>query len=103
MIISPLILSAVYEYNMEAVYYFSSVFPIIAGCIMGYVSTWKNARELGKASLEKKEEVKKEDVELQSVEVDKEKEDTKEKEVAEEKEIVTDENTSNTSQSAKEL
>ena len=74
MIISPLILSSIYEYNIEAVYYFSSAFPAIACIIMIYISTWKNARELGKSSQSNTEkDMKNVNTELKTVEVNKEK------------------------------
>ena len=43
-------LSAIYPYNKEAIYYFSSIFGLIGVCIMGYVSTWPNAKVIGKKS-----------------------------------------------------
>ena len=73
MIISPLILSSIYEYNIEAIYYFSSAFPAIACIIMIYISTWKNARELGKSSQSNTEKDMKNDIELKTIEVNKEK------------------------------
>ena len=73
MIISPLILSSIYEYNIEAVYYFSSAFPAIACIIMIYISTWKNARELGKSSQVNDQKEAKQEVELKSVAVTDEK------------------------------
>ena len=74
MIISPLILSSIYEYNIEAVYYFSSAFPAIACIIMIYISTWKNASELGKSSQSNTEkDMKNVNIELKTVEVNKEK------------------------------
>ena len=36
---------------MEAVYYFSAGIIAIGGLITAYMSTWKNARELGKVSI----------------------------------------------------
>ena len=48
-------LSAIYPYNKEAIYYFSSIFGLIGVCIMGYVSTWPNAKVIGKKSIYKDE------------------------------------------------
>ena len=48
-------LSAIYPYNKEAIYYFSSIIAFIGLCIMGYVSTWPNANIIGKQSIYKDE------------------------------------------------
>lgn len=50
MIVCPLILSTVYAWNIDATYYFSSIFAVIGTIVMGYLSTWKNAKSLGKPS-----------------------------------------------------
>lgn len=64
MIISPMILSSIYMWNMDATYYLSAIFSVVAMIIMTYVSTWKNAKMLGK---EMKEE-KKPDIEMKPIE-----------------------------------
>ena len=51
LIIGPLTLSAIYSHNKEAIYYFSSIWGLLGLCIMGYVSTWPNAKIIGKQSL----------------------------------------------------
>ena len=51
LIVSPLVLSAIYPYNKEAIYYFSSIFGIIGMFIMGYMATWPNANIIGKKSV----------------------------------------------------
>lgn len=39
--------------SSEAIYYFSSILSFIGMCIMVYVSTWPNAKIIGKKSLYK--------------------------------------------------
>ena len=51
LIVSPLVLSAIYPYNKEAIYYFSSIFGLIGMFIMGYMATWPNANIIGKKSI----------------------------------------------------
>ena len=46
-----MVLSAIYTRDSESIYYFSSVFGFIGFCIMLYVSTWTNAKIIGKKSL----------------------------------------------------
>ena len=43
-------LSSIYTWNIDATYYFSSIFAVIGTIVMGYLSTWKNAKTLGKPS-----------------------------------------------------
>ena len=105
MIISPLILSSIYEYNIEAVYYFSSAFPAIACIIMIYISTWKNARELGKSTQVNTEKESKSNIELKTVDVSEEKKvHSEEKRVEEVKDVntVNSENATKTSQLVEE-
>ena len=45
-----MVLSAIYPYNKEAIYYFSSIIAFIGLCIMAYISTWPNASIIGKKS-----------------------------------------------------
>ena len=58
---------------MDAIFYFSSNFSLIGACIMGYVCSWKNARELGKTSQVNDQKEAKQEVELKSVAVTDEK------------------------------
>ena len=51
LIVSPLVLPAIYPYNKEAIYYFSSIFGLIGMFIMGYMATWPNANIIGKKSI----------------------------------------------------
>ena len=69
LIISPLVLSAIYEYNIDAIYYFSAGIIAIGGLITAYMSTWKNARELGKVSITEEKKQTTEGIELESIEV----------------------------------
>ena len=65
---SPLVLSAIYEYNIDAIYYFSAGIIAIGGLITAYMSTWKNARELGKVSITEEKQTT-EGIELETIEV----------------------------------
>lgn len=66
LISSPLVLSAIYTMNHDAIYYFSMIFSCISFCIMLYISTWPNAKTLGKQGKEEKKE--KADIEMAAVE-----------------------------------
>lgn len=56
LIASPLVLSAIYSINHDAIYYFSMIFSVTAALLMIYVSTWPNGKMLGKqGNAEKKE------------------------------------------------
>ena len=77
LIVSPLILSAIYPYGKKWVYYFSSFLALISVVLIGYVSTWDTVAVIGKKSMyeEEKEEaseesnqveVKKEPVQVES-------------------------------------
>ena len=69
MIASPIVLSAIYSKNRDAMYYFSMVFSFIAFIVMAYISTWPNAKTLG---LQKQEEEKKKpDIEMAEMETKK--------------------------------
>ena len=50
LIVGPLILAAIYSRNKEAIYYVSSGIAFVGSCIMGYVSTWPNAKTIGRNS-----------------------------------------------------
>ena len=70
LIVSPLILSAIYIYNKKWIYYFSSFLALIAIIVMGYVCTWDNVSVIGKKSMYDVNEDKKEakvEVEMKSV------------------------------------
>ena len=57
LIVSPLILSAIYPYGKKWVYYFSSFLALISVVLIGYVSTWDTVTVIGKKSMyEEKEE-----------------------------------------------
>ena len=68
MIASPIVLSAIYSKNRDAMYYFSMVFSFIAFIVMAYISTWPNAKTLG---LQKQEEKKKPGIEMAEMETKK--------------------------------
>ena len=48
MIVSPLVVSAIYPKSKEAVYYVSSIFSMVALVIMSFLSCRKDAKKLGK-------------------------------------------------------
>lgn len=48
MIVSPLVVSAIYPKSKEAVYYVSSMFSMVALIIMSCLSCRKDAKKLGK-------------------------------------------------------
>ena len=62
LIVSPLILSAIYPYGKKWVYYFSSFLALISVVLIGYVSTWDTVAVIGKKSMyeEEKEEASEE-------------------------------------------
>ena len=51
LIVSPLILSAIYPYGKKWVYYFSSFLALISVVLIGYVSTWDTVAVIGKKSM----------------------------------------------------
>lgn len=51
LIVSPLILSAIYPYGKKWVYYFSSFLALISVVLIGYVSTWDTVTVIGKKSM----------------------------------------------------
>ena len=66
LIVSPLILSAIYPYGKKWVYYFSSFLALISVVLIGYVSTWDTVTVIGKKSMY--EEGKKEPVQVEGSE-----------------------------------
>ena len=46
-----MVLTFIYGYHKDSTYYFSAFIAMIAAIIMGYISTWNNAKILGKISL----------------------------------------------------
>lgn len=50
MIVSPIILSTIYVYSPDGVYYFSSIMAVINMIIMSILSCRKDAKTLGKTS-----------------------------------------------------
>lgn len=63
-IVAPLILSAVYEWNINATYYISVIPALLGTCVMGYVSTWQNAKTLGRPC---DEDTEQKDVEMANI------------------------------------
>ncbi len=51
LIVSPLVLSAIYPYGKKWVYYFSSFLALISVVLIGYVSTWDTVTVIGKKSM----------------------------------------------------
>ena len=51
-----MILSVIYQWNHEATYYLSSISGVVCFIIMAYMSTWKNAKQLGKTSMVENEQ-----------------------------------------------
>ena len=88
LIISPMVVSVIYDFNKKCVFYFSAIFPLIAIAIMGSIATWDNVGEIGRKSMFE-EEKKGVDVEMQTV-----KEPTKEGGVDDGKKEVKNETTS---------
>ena len=68
-----MVLSAIYTRNSEAIYYFSSILGFIGLCIMVYISTWPNAKIIGKKSLYKGDS---KSIELQELNAEKRSEET---------------------------
>lgn len=50
MIVSPIILSTIYVYSPDGVYYFSSIMAVINMIVMSILSCRKDAKTLGKTS-----------------------------------------------------
>ena len=63
-------LSSIYTWNIDATYYFSSIFAVIGTIVMGYLSTWKNAKTLGKPSQPTEIPEPKVDIEMKPMEGD---------------------------------
>ena len=61
MISCPLILSAIYMKNRDAIYYFSSIFAVIGLIVMSFLACRKDCKTLGKVSMFAEE---KKDVEM---------------------------------------
>ena len=51
MISCPLILSAIYMKNRDAIYYFSSIFAVIGLIVMSFLACRKDCKTLGKVSM----------------------------------------------------
>ena len=66
-------MSAIYTRNSEAIYYFSSILGFTGMCIMVYISTWPNAKIIGKKSLYKGDS---KSIELQELNAEKRSEET---------------------------
>ena len=67
LIISPMVVSVIYDFNKKCVFFFSAIFPLIAIAIMGYIATWDNVGEIGRKSMFEEEKKEKVDVEMQTV------------------------------------
>lgn len=65
LIICPLVLSAIYPYNPDAIYYFSSIFSAIGLLVMISLACRKDSKTLGKKSLVEKQELPVKEVELE--------------------------------------
>ena len=70
MIVCPLVLSSIYTWNMDATFYCSSILAVIGFIVMCYLSTWKNAKTLGKASQSTEIPEPKVDIEMKPMEGD---------------------------------
>ena len=58
LIISPLILSAIYDLSKKWIYYFSSFTALVGVIIMGYIATWDNVKDIGRTATYKVDEPK---------------------------------------------
>ena len=63
-IVAPLILTTIYDWNINATYYFSSITGFVGFLIMMYILTWKNAKVIGKVSEFKEVEIPNDAVDL---------------------------------------
>lgn len=78
-IVAPMILTTIYDWNKNATYYFSSITGFVGFLIMMYILTWKNAKVIGKVSEFKEEsdvEMKPVDAANDEVEITKKNEET---------------------------
>lgn len=64
LIISPLILSAIYDLSKKWIYYFSSFTALVGVIIMGYIATWDNVKDIGRVATYKVDEPK--EIEMQT-------------------------------------
>ena len=64
LIISPLILSAIYDLSKKWIYYFSSFTALVGVIIMGYIATWDNVKDIGRTATYKVDEPK--EIEMQT-------------------------------------
>ena len=58
LIVSPMVLSQIYSYSPESVYYVTAGVCFLGMLDIGYVATWKGSRDFGKkASYEEKKDI----------------------------------------------
>ena len=68
LIISPLVLSQIYSYSPEAVYYVTAGVCFLGMLDIGYVATWKGSKDFGKIASYEEEEKKEKNIEMSEVE-----------------------------------
>ena len=67
LIVSPMVLSQIYSYSPESVYYVTAGVCFLGMLDIGYVATWKGSRDFGKKA--NYEEDEKKDIEMNEVEM----------------------------------
>ena len=66
LIVSPMVLSQIYSYSPESVYYVTAGVCFLGMLDIGYVATWKGSRDFGKKANYEEEEKK--DIEMNEME-----------------------------------
>ena len=61
LIVCPLVLSVIYDFNHEAIYYFSMIFSVIAGIMMAVINQLSNKKTM---AIQSNESTEKKDVEM---------------------------------------
>ena len=65
LIVSPMVLSQIYSYSPESVYYVTAGVCFLGMLDIGYVATWKGSRDFGKkASYEEKKDIEMNEMEM---------------------------------------
>ena len=67
LIVSPMVLSQIYSYSPESVYYVTAGVCLLGMLDIGYVATWKGSRDFGKKANYEEEEKK--DIEMNEMEM----------------------------------
>ena len=67
LIVSPMVLSQIYSYSPESVYYVTAGVCFLGMLDIGYVATWKGSRDFGKKANYEEEEKK--DIEMNEMEM----------------------------------